>query len=685
MKPKSASNRICRLLSVLTACSLLLAGFTPIKAEAAAVPAPTDKTLTVATAKSMALAQSSEYVQLKNKLDLAKLQYSQAIKAIKLKEKNQRTFRWSPLLNFKFPEKPTLSDQMEYTYKPLELQSQIDTLNHSITDCVYGIYEEVGLCFVEVYVLQERIAFNEERILSYETSLAKNKARLAGGLATQSDVDAIEKKLETLNSTLLSDQRSFEAAKEKLGGLIGIDVSTSYYFEIPFIDADLDRGIEEELIAYTLEHDDAFYQTRTATSNGLLQLNTNYNLMQQHYGSSNMRIIDSFVAQAKRGEKLDSAAFKLKFEEFLNAVDRPWQGKKKILFIKIPREWFKGSIDGIRYVEDNPYVLYESALEYQSLYAEELAQKKELTDSVKTSYDNYVSTRNSSQALEQEVAKKTEELQRAAILNSTGQLTFEEYEQVQAEYEELQMDSLDAKSAYSQVLYSFDRLTCGAVSAYLKGSSSDLTAAEGGQSYVVEDEGEGVYYFIHSMVENNLFEIGLSVPEDFDISISDFELWVDGVQVGERTNVSKTIRHLALDVKDVNSVFIRLYDGEDFVDDCNIDASVYSDKLTIRSYRVETTENTQIGTYTATVNSVTGLLEINLQIQPDQGVASYNIKTGDDKYLISDKKIAAGETFRYLPAAEGSLDDLILRLYDDSGQLVCEARFNSSDQTIHKK
>lgn len=89
MKPKSATNRICRLLSVLTACSLLLAGFTPIRAEAAAAPAPTDKTLTVATAKSMALAQSSEYVQLKNKLDLAKLQYSQAIKAIKLKEKTR--------------------------------------------------------------------------------------------------------------------------------------------------------------------------------------------------------------------------------------------------------------------------------------------------------------------------------------------------------------------------------------------------------------------------------------------------------------------------------------------------------------------------------------------------------------------------------------------------------------------
>ncbi len=679
MKLKTGTNRICRWLSTLLICCLVMGSVPVIPVEAA------NRTLTVETAKNMALAQSSDYTKLKNRLALAKLQYSQAIKAIKLKEKNQRTFRWSPLLNFKFPEKPNLSDQMEYTYKPLELQSEIDTINHSITDCVYGIYEKVELSFVEVYVLQEKISYNEKRIASYQETLDKNKARLMAGLANQSDIDALEKKLDTLNNTLLSDKRSFESAKEKLGGMIGIDVSTSYNFQSPFVDADLDRTIEDQLIEYTLEHDDSFYQTKTATANGLLQLNTNYSLMQAQYGTGNMRIIDSFIAQAKRGEKLDSAAFKLKFEEFLKAVDRPWEGKKKILFVKIPREWFKGAIDGIRYVEDEPYVLYESALEYQSLYADEQAQEKELTDSVKSSYDNYISTRNSSQALEKEITKKAEELKKASILNTTGQMTYEEYEQVQTEYEELQMDSLDAKAAYSQVLYSFDRLTCGAVSTYLNGDSITMSTAEGGQSYVVEDEGEGVYYYIHSMVSDNVFEIGLSVPDNFDISITDFELWVDGVQVGERTNVSKTIRHLALDIKEVNQVFIRLYDGENFVDDCDIDPSVYSGKLTIKTYRVETTEETQIGTYTVSTNSVTGLLEIKMKMNSDQQAVSYNIKTQDGKYLISDKKISIGETFRYLAAAESSLEDLILCLYDEQGQLLTEAGFRTSDQTIHKK
>lgn len=672
-------NKTFRWFSALLVCCLLAGSIPMIPAEAA------NKSLTVETAKNMALAQSSDYTKLKNKLALAKLQYSQAIKAIKLKEKNQRTFRWSPLLNFKFPEKPNLSDQMEYTYKPLELQSEIATINHSITDCIYGIYEEVELCFVEVYVLQEKISYNEKRITSYQETLDKNKARLMAGLANQSDIDTLEKNLETLNNTLLSDKRSFESQKEKLGEMIGIDLSTSYTFQSPFVDADLDRTMEEQLITYTLEHDDSFYQTQIATSNGLLQLNTNYSLMQAQYGTGNMRIIDSFISQAKRGEKLDSAAFKLKFEQFLTAVDSPWQGKKKILFIKIPKEWFKGAIDGIRYVEDEPYVLYESALEYQSLYADEQAQKKELTDSVKSSYDNYISTRNSSQALEKEVNKKAEELKKAAILNATGQMTYEEYAQVQTEYEELQMDSLDAKAAYSQVLYSFDRLTCGAISSYLNGDSLTMSAAEGGQSYVVEDEGEGIYYYIHSMVSDNLFEIGLSVPDNFDTSITDFELWVDGTQVGERTNVSKTIRHLALDIQEVNRVFIRLYDGEDFVDDCDIDPSVYSGKLTIKSYRVETTEETQIGTYTAATNSVTGLLEIRIKMNAEQQAVSYNIKTQDGKYLISDKKISIGETFHYLAAAESSLEELILCLYDEQGQLLTEASFQTSDQTIHKK
>ena len=124
-----------------------------------------------------------------------------------------------------------------------------------------------------------------------------------------------------------------------------------------------------------------------AAANALLELNTNYDLMKSQYGSK-MNLIDSYINQARRGEKLDSAAFRKKYDGLLEAVDEPWQGSFRILFIRIPKEWFKGEVDGIRYVEDEPYVLYESALNYYDLYSEELSTRKELTSQVKESYES---------------------------------------------------------------------------------------------------------------------------------------------------------------------------------------------------------------------------------------------------------------------------------------------------------
>lgn len=669
-----------RLLSMLLLCSVL-AGTLPMPQVQAA-----SKKLAVETAKGMALSTSTDYSELKNKLALANSQYIQSVRSIREKEKNQRTFRWSPILNFKFPEKPDLPDQFEYTYKPMELQSQIDALNHSIADYVYTAYEDVSLSFVKVYVLQEKISYNEKRIASYQKTLDKNRIRLRQGLANQADIDALEKKLDNLNSTLAADKRNFEAQKKKLGNLIGIDVSTSYEFQSPFTSAALNREIEDDLIDYTLEHDNAYYQAKQATANGLLQLNTNYSLMESRYGSK-MRMIDSFINQAKKGERLETAAFKLKYNELLTAVDQPWEGKRRILFIKIPKEWFKGAVDGVRYVEDEPYALYESAIEYQGLYEEEQAMKKELTASVEDYYENCISAQNSCQSLAKELQKKEKELKSAVIFNSIGEMTYEEYSQVQEEYEELQMDYLDAKAAYSEILYSFDRLTCGALSAYMKGESIELSAAEGGQSYVVIDaeKGDGIYYFIHPMVENNVFELGLSVPEDFDLTVSDYELWIDGVQLGGRTPVEKTIRHLGLDIQDVNRVYIRLYDGGTFIDDCDIDPTVYSDKLIIKSYRVETKESNLVGVYHLEYKNTRGTMEIAIVPNADQLAAFYNIKTAEGTYLISETKSPIKNKFSYLSAAGNSLEDLTVCLYDKEGALLYEAQLQSSDQTLRKK
>ncbi len=664
------------LAAVLALCQILTA-VPCIPAYAA------DKTLTVEAARKMALADNDTYTGLQNKLTLAKVQYDQSVKSLRLKEKNQRTFRWSPLLSFHFPEKLDLADEYSYTYKPLEMQTKIDKLEHQLNDCVYGIYEKVELEFIKVYVLQERISFNEDRVKTYETTTAKNRVRLLLGQANKSDIDAMEKKVKTLNNTLASDKRKYESEKEKLSDLVGVDVSLSYQFASPFADADLPRNQLDQLISTTLDQDDSFYQTKVDTANGLLALNINYNLMKNQYGSK-MNLIDSFVTQARNGKKLDSAAFKLRYNELLNKVDEPWQGKKKILFIRFPKEWLKGAIDGVRYVEDEPYALYEAAVEYQSLLKEEESAKKELTSTVKDYYENYVSARNTSRSLEDDEKSKKAELKKASLSNMMGKMTYEEYGAVQEEYEDLQMDKLDAQAAYSEILYSLNRLTCGAISSYIKSSSTSLSQASGGQSYVVEDEGDGVYYYIHSLVSGNLFEFGLSVPDDFEPEITDYELWVDGVQIGDRTPADQSIRHLALDIQNVNRAFVRLYNGDTFVDDCDFDAQTYSGKLSVKSYRVETREGKTVASY-ETDTTASGLFRLKIKPQAGEAIEYFNIKTENGNYLLSDAKIPVSQKFQYLAMVKSSLDSLIISFYDKDQKLLYEGTFNTSDLTIQKK
>ena len=669
-------NYRCKITAVVLAvCAVLsMADVKPVQAAA--------KTISVETAKATALAESSQYSKLESKLELNEAQYAQAIKKIQLKEKNQRSFRWSPLLNFKLPEQPDLSDEFEYTYKPLELTSEKDELRHQLNDCVYGVYEKVELAFVNAYKLQEKIRFNQERIETGETALEKNKVRLAAGLASQSDIDSLEKNLQTLNNTLASDMRSFDAQVEKLSDMVGFDL-TGYTFEDPFVAAGLDRDILDKLIEYTIENDDSFYQTQKATSNALLALDTNYKLMKQQYGNK-MSMIDSYINQAKKGEKLNAAAFKKRYGELLNAVDQPWTGYFKIWFVKIPKEWLKGSIDGVRYVEDEPYALYEAALEYQDCYREEQSQKEELTTSVKDSYENYVSAKNSCENLQKQLQKQEKTLEKSKILNTAGKISYEEYTQVQDEYEQMQMDLLEAQASYSEILYSFDRLTCGAVSVYLDGSTTALNTAGGGVSYVVEENGTGVYYYIHDLVSGNMFEIGLSIPEDFEPQITDYELWINGEQIGDRTKADETIHHLTLDLDRIDSSFIRLYSGNKVIDDCSFDATVNSGELTVTSYKVETTSKDQLGTYSLTTDSTLGTCTLSIELAADVTASYYNIRTKDGNYLVSDDKIDIHTSFRYLAALKNSLDDLVIDFYDADQKLLYEAVFQTNDQTIQK-
>ena len=642
------------------------------------------KTLTLDMAKKSGLANSPEYEKLKSQLNIKEVSLTQAIKSIKLKQKNMSTFRWTPLLSFKFPEKPDLSEAYEFQFKPVEIQAEIDTVKHQMTDQALAVYEEVSNLYVDIVVLEDTISFNEERLEAMETTLSKNRLKLKLGQATQSDIDTMEKSIQTLNDKIASDKRSLEADKKKLSTAIGMDVTTGYSFVNPFVDADIKRSQLKELTQYTLDRDENYYEVSMNATTSLISLRTNYNLMSGQYGSK-MSYISEYVNQAIAGQKINGTAFKKKYEEFLKAIDAPWQGKIRILFIRIPKEWFKGQISGIRYVEDEPYALYEAALEYQDALLEKENEKQSLTQQVEDSFNNLVSMRNAYTALAEETESAEAALKKEEILNRLGELTYEEYKSSLDDYEDLQNEMLEALALYSQTLYSFDRLTCGGVTALLEGTGADLSTGAGGESYVDEEYADGACYYIEPIIQEQEFRLGVSIPDDFEVEITHFELWCDQTQIGSRTEIDKSIRHLALAVDNVSEVKLRFYNGDEFVDDCVIDPDTYSGPLEIvKSYTIKKTENLEAGTYSTQTNQVTGMVTITLSPDSGEGIAYYLIKNTDGKALVSSTLIPIGTDFKYLSLVQGRMDDLVIEFYGEDSKLKYTGYFDTRTMKLMK-
>ena len=664
----------------LIMCASVLEG-TVCRMEVYAAP---QKNLTLKACRLLAIQNSDDYYNAENTIESKEAAYESAIKAIKLKKKKLSTFSWTPLLSFKFPTSPSMAEASEFEYKPVAIQYEIQVAQHNLQDKTYAISEKVNNLYVEIVSLQDTIAFNERRAETYSTGLSKNRARVKLGQATQADVDKIEKKLDATNKKIASDRRNLEADLKKLSDMIGTDVTTGYKFEKPFLEATISRSQLDALIKYTEDRDETYYEACIAEASARSELNTNWGLVRNKYGKDS-RMLQPYVTGALNGQKINKRGFKETYKKFLDKIDSYWKGKKRIcLFIKVPKLWFKGSMDGARWIDDDPYVLYQNVLDYSSAANEKKAAQKTLDQEVTDTFNNYISVKNSYEGYIKDLDKSEKDLDEAALKNRLGELTFDEYDTQMSDHEELQNSLLSAMKLYTQTLNSFDRLTCGGISAILAGTDSDMGTAVVGTSYVEKKTATGAHYTLRSIIQSLEFELSISIPDDFEVEITDYELWIDNVQVGVRTAKDTKLRHLGLTKDGVDEVKIRLYNGDEFVDDCIIDPSVESGPLTITTgYEVKKAESDELGTYIIQSNDTTGLVELKFDLA-DKNVAKFKVLTAEGKVLGGDKLTDITKPLVYIPLLQDSLDELKVEFYDSGEGLLYTGRFDSANGKVRK-
>ncbi len=640
------------------------------------------RTLQVEQARVMALSTSSDLTAQKNEITLKQMKYVEAVKGIKAKIKNLRSFRWTPLLSFKFPEQLDLTNEYDLNIKPLTLQAEIDTMEHKLDDLRYEIIDNVNQAYIDVYLGQESSNFTQQRLTDAQEQLERNKAQLATGDATDTDVERAQSSVDTLSQTLSSQLREFEQAKEKLSELIGMDVSVGYRFVSPFKSAAIPREQLESITEYTLEHDQTYYEAKMAASTALLNLDSYESLMRSQYGDK-MNYIQTYINMARQGMEVDYAAFQMKYNEMLTALDKPWDGKIRILFFTFTLEWFKGEISGTRYIEDEMYAVYTACMEYANALEAQQSAEKDLRTQVRDNFEALVTAWNTYESLQSLAAQAKETLERVQALNKLGKATYTEVADEQTAYQDAQQDALDALGDYNKMLSEYDRLTCGAITKYLTNAGVGLDVGEGGDAFAVLDPINDPYYYIYTSVADLTFYIGVSIPEGFEPAIDSFEIWYDGTQIGSRTAVGEELRHLTIDYGGTSMLTIRLYNGDEYVTECEVDASVPRDVLDLSTEPAEEATERVIGTYQVktTVQSDVSVSQLTLSVDTAEGASSYALSYGDQGVYTTDP-ISIDEPFTYLTLLISSLEDVTIQLYDSGGNYLTDARFDIELQQI---
>ncbi len=258
----------------------------------------------------------------------------------------------------------------------------------------------------------------------------------------------------------------------------------------------------------------------------------------------------------------------------------------------------------------------------------------------------------------------------------------------QEQYSQYKMKCLDALEAYGIQLEEFNRLTCGGLEDLAENSS--VLAAEIDE--LVEGELlEGAYYAIDYRIEDRIFFFGVQIPENFSVQITAYELYVNGVKIGEKTEIADQIKHLSLDFAQVDKAQVYLYQGEELYSVCEINPYTSRGTLEITGgYQVKSGvegEGLQKQETLASFSYKTDKDQksTTLHIVPRKHIISYYSLTVNGRFLYSDEPISVDEDYQYISALSNDLNKINVYFYDKQKELLYQGEFDTLHNCIYQK
>ena len=656
------------------------------------------KDLSLTTCKKLAYATSDKLDALNDKLATKTAAYEDKVRAAEIKREYVKHFHWKFLFSFDLPRDLTFEEIRQLTYEPQEALQEVKQVKEDMTALQMDLDQKVTDLYIEIYKGRQSNEIDEERLLIAKEKLAKIQAMVATGEKNDEDVKEAEQTVKDLESRILSTTRSNDSSAKKLGKLIGFvdaygnlsdPTLAGYRLQTPYstdVIGKVDRKDLAWLQRYTLDHDSGIFESRGAKSLAYIDVTTVYAAISSNMKYHDMLIIKPFYDDVIAGRTINKRDLKNANKRFLRAVDIYWDGYYKIGFwplrFSFEKTLFKGKADGTWYMQDSPDALYETILEYYTATTENRNDESDKESEVEDAFNVFIGLRNSLLTVQEQKDDQYKKFQEAKVEYHIGELEANEYNAILKSYEDLEIQELDSLGTFSENVNSLNRTTCGALNKLMSGEDLEN---EFGTQLVVANDIPGASYYIVPKYEQLLFDLGVSVPDDFKYNISDFELWCDNTQIGQRTEVGGTIRHLMEATANVESVVIRLYDGQNFLADCKIDPGILQGPLIIPEYNANEKLENQVGTYELTTPEEGITCTLKLVPNTIENMGYFVIYDKNNKAVGGETKRKVDEGIQYLNELQDSLADVTVKCYDKDENYLYDATFDIAHGAVIKK
>jgi hypothetical protein len=513
---------------------------------------------------------------------------NQAIKAIATIREKESTVRFSLLFNIEFPEEHGLPKEIDLIMKIPTIESEMAILRKKILYETQKTVYKTEAAYYDVLLGAYKKESLKRQEADMEETLNKIRYQVSIGIGDPKDLEYIQSEYDKITAAYKKAVAGYENVKEKLGALVGFDVTSGYDFDDGALTTlDLERSQLDDIVNYGISKDFGLYSEKKHTELARRDVKEISSIYKNRFGSK-VAVLESQLHK----KEIDVDTFYAKYKQALNNIDHPWRSHYTInmLFfkIKIPKRWFQREYDGLRYFDDEKYALFLSVLAKEKQIATEKNAIKEYEQQVR---DGFSALKDLERAYV-EGAESLDELEQDYNVtlknNKIGLVGFRELESSKQGFNKAQDAHYEVFVEYNKMIASYNFMTSGYLDQFRGRAVVDESSLASGDSFKTDEASSGLgdQWHVSSAVEDYKFIFGLTITSSD--AYTHYSLFTDrNQQIGNKVKIDENISHLPLVFDEVTHFYVKLYNKDQLVGIATIDGNGETGDLIIDKAKSE--------------------------------------------------------------------------------------------------